>query len=36
MLSQAGTYPPPMDFVLFAMEDRGDTVPHQLRSRWPE
>ena len=36
MLSQAGTYPPPMDFVLFAMEDRGDVIPHQLRSRWRE
>ena len=36
MLSQAGVYPPPMDFILFAMEDRGDEIPHDLKSRWRE
>ena len=36
MLSQAGVYPPPMDYVLFAMEDRGVEIPHDLKSRWRE
>ncbi len=36
MLSQAGVYPPPMDFILFAMEDRGDEIPDDLKSRWRE
>ena len=36
MLSQAGVYPPPMDYVLFAMEDRGVEIPHDLKSRWCE
>ncbi|MCY4463687.1 MAG: hypothetical protein OXC26_25320 [Albidovulum sp.] len=36
MLSQAGVYPPPMDYVLFAIEDRGDEIPHDIRSRWRE
>ena len=36
MLSQAGVYPPPMDFVLFAMEDRGVEIPNDLKSRWRE
>jgi len=36
MLSQAGIYPPPMDYILFAMEDRGDRIPRDLRSRWRE
>lgn len=34
MLSQVGVYPPPMDYVLFAMEDRGDEIPEHLKSRW--
>ena len=34
MLSQVGVYPPPMDYILFAMEDRGDEIPDQLKSRW--
>lgn len=36
MLSQVGVYPPPMDYILFAMEDRGDEIPDDLKSRWRE